>query len=122
MADNKTNVMRVLDQKKIAYKAHSYPHGEDAVDGVTVYGDFSGEHADIVALNIRDIDSGAVSDALFEDYGVATRPGAHCAPRLHEALGTKAQGAVRFSFSWFTTEQEIDAAVAAVKSIAGEKE
>ena len=36
MADNKTNVMRVLDQKKIAYKAHSYPHGEDAVDGVTV--------------------------------------------------------------------------------------
>ena len=36
MADNKTNVMRVLDQKRIAYKAHSYPHGEDAVDGVTV--------------------------------------------------------------------------------------
>jgi len=36
MADNKTNVMRVLDQKKIAYTAHSYPHGDDAVDGVTV--------------------------------------------------------------------------------------
>ena len=36
MADNKTNVMRVLDQKKIAYKAHSYPHGEDAVDDIDV--------------------------------------------------------------------------------------
>ena len=36
MAELKTNVMRVLDQKKIAYTAHSYPHGEDAVDGVTV--------------------------------------------------------------------------------------
>ena len=36
MADQKTNVMRALDQKKIPYTAHSYPHGEDAVDGVTV--------------------------------------------------------------------------------------
>ncbi len=36
MAELKTNVMRVLDQKKIAYTSHSYPHGEDAVDGMTV--------------------------------------------------------------------------------------
>ena len=36
MADAKTNVMRVLEQKKIPYTAHSYPHGEEAVDGVTV--------------------------------------------------------------------------------------
>ena len=36
MADGKTNVMRVLDQKKIHYIAHAYPHGEEAVDGVTV--------------------------------------------------------------------------------------
>ena len=38
MAENKTNVMRVLDQKKIRYQAHSYPHGDDAVDGITVAG------------------------------------------------------------------------------------
>ena len=36
MAEQKTNVMRVLDQKKIAYTAHSYPHGDEAVDGLTV--------------------------------------------------------------------------------------
>jgi ybaK/ebsC protein len=36
MAEQKTNVMRVLEQKKIAYTPHSYPHGEEAVDGVTV--------------------------------------------------------------------------------------
>jgi len=36
MADNKTNVMRRLDQKKIKYSAHEYPHGDEAVDGVTV--------------------------------------------------------------------------------------
>ncbi len=36
MADSKTNVMRTLEQKKIPYTAHSYPHGDEAVDGVTV--------------------------------------------------------------------------------------
>lgn len=36
MADGKTNVMRILEQKKIPYLAHSYPHGDEAVDGVTV--------------------------------------------------------------------------------------
>lgn len=92
--------------------------GASAIEGVTVYGDFSGDHAAIVALNIRDCDSGEVSDILSQDYGIATRPGAHCAPRLHEALGTKAQGAVRFSFSWFTTEEEIDAALNALREIA----
>ena len=51
------------------------------------------------ALNICDWDSAEVSDVLYADYGIATRPGAHCAPRLHEALGTVRQGAVRFSFT-----------------------
>ena len=36
MTEQKTNVMRVLDQKKIPYAAHAYPHGDEAVDGVTV--------------------------------------------------------------------------------------
>ena len=36
MAEQKTNVMRVLSQKKIPYQAHEYPHGDSAVDGVTV--------------------------------------------------------------------------------------
>ncbi len=36
MAEQKTNVMRMLDQKKIPYTAHSYPHGDEAVDGLTV--------------------------------------------------------------------------------------
>jgi selenocysteine lyase/cysteine desulfurase len=92
------------------------------VPGVTVYGDFSLAHAAIVALNIGDRDSGEVSDILSERYGIAVRSGAHCAPRMHEALGTKDQGAVRFSFSWFTTEQEIDTAIQAVQEIAREAE
>ena len=89
------------------------------IPGVTVYGDFSSDdRAAIVTLNIKDYDSSVVSDVLAVDYDIATRPGAHCAPLMHRALGTEEQGAVRFSFSWFTTEQEVDAAVAAVREIA----
>ena len=93
--------------------------GVKDIPGVTVYGDFSQpQRAAIVALNLENEDSGQVADALMEDYGIAVRSGAHCAPRMHQALGTQNQGAVRFSFSWFTTETEIDAAVAALAQLA----
>ena len=59
-----------------------------------------------------------MADELSEEYGIAVRPGGHCAPRLHEALGTVEQGMVRFSFSWFNTEEEVDAAIEAVRRIA----
>ena len=94
--------------------------GVKEVPGITVYGDFSRQRMAIVTLNIGDYESGAVSDALSEEYSIATRPGAHCAPRMHQALGTVQQGAVRFSFSWFNTEQEIDAAIQAVRELAAE--
>ena len=94
--------------------------GVKEVPGITVYGDFSRQRMAIVTLNIGNYESGAVSDALSEEYGIATRPGAHCAPRMHQALGTVQQGAVRFSFSWFNTEQEIDAAIQAVRELAAE--
>ena len=95
--------------------------GVKDIDGVTVYGDFSApERAAIVSLNLRGEDSGSVADALAEYYDIAVRPGAHCAPRMHRALGTEQTGAVRFSFSWYNTEAEIDAAIQAVKELAAE--
>ena len=47
MAEQKTNVMRVLDQKKIRYLAHEYPHGDAPVDGETV-ASLIGKDADCV--------------------------------------------------------------------------
>jgi len=91
--------------------------------GVTVYGDFDAPvRAPIVTLNIGTLDSAQVSDELAERFGIATRPGAHCAPRLHRALGTEDQGAVRFSWSYFNTEAETDQAAEAVRILAGEAE
>lgn len=97
--------------------------GVKEIPGVKIYGDFhTMERCPIVALNIRDYDSSEVSDALLVDYEISTRPGAHCAPLMHEALGTVEQGAVRFSFSHYNTEEEVDTAIRAVKELAEEEE
>ena len=92
------------------------------IPGITVYGDFSSyDRCPIVTLNVHDYDSGLVSDVLAREYGIATRPGAHCAPLMHQALGTMEQGAVRFSFSHYNTHEEIELAVSALKKLAQEE-
>ena len=92
------------------------------IPGITVYGDFSTKkRCAIVSLNVRNYDSGEVSDALWAEYGIATRPGAHCAPLMHKALGTAEQGAVRFSFSHYNTKEEIKIAVSALRELAQEE-
>ena len=86
------------------------------IPDIRIYGDFStSERAAIVALNLGDGDSGAVSDYLAQEHGIYTRSGGHCAPLMHQALGTMDQGAVRFSFSHFNTFQDVDAAAEALR-------
>lgn len=111
-----TGTAVILEKEKRL--ADLFYKGVREIPGVTVYGDFSAVKAPVVALNIRDFDSSSVADELSEDYGIAVRPGGHCAPRMHLALGTAEQGAVRFSFSWFNTEAEVETAVDAVRRIA----
>ena len=92
------------------------------IPGIKIYGDFSSKNrCAIVSLNVRDYDSGEISDALSREYGIATRPGAHCAPLMHKALGTTEQGAVRFSFSHYNTMEEINIAVSALRELAQEE-
>ena len=92
-----------------------------SVPDIHIYGDPEAElHAPIIALNIGDYDSAQVADELMETYGIATRAGAHCAPLMHQALGTQKQGAVRFSFSQFNTRKELDAGIQALRELAEE--
>lgn len=85
---------------------------------IHIYGDFdTKERAAILSLNIEGYDSGTVSDLLSQEYDIATRPGAHCAPRMHQALGTTETGAVRFSFSSFNTMEEVETAIQALKEL-----
>ena len=91
------------------------------VPGITVYGDMElPARAPIVSLNIGQEDSAQVADLLWEEYGICVRAGAHCAPLMHKALGTEEQGTVRFSFSHFNTEQEVQQAADAVCTLARE--
>lgn len=110
--------MDVIQQKEQALMQRFYD-GVKAIPGIKIYGDFKAEaRCPIVSLNLGDYDSAQVSDELFVNYGIATRPGGHCAPLMHKSLGTQEQGAVRFSFSHYNTEVEIDAAVAALQELA----
>ena len=90
------------------------------IPGIRFYGDFYEKNrAPIVALNLGDRDSGEVSDRLAEEYGIFLRSGGHCAPLMHQALGTRRQGILRFTFSHFNKEEEILEAAGALREIAG---
>ncbi len=96
-------------------------NGVKDIPNIKVYGDFSGaQRCAVVSLNIGDYDSSEVSDELLMTYGISTRAGGHCAPLMHEALGTAEQGAVRFSFSHYNTDEEVETAIRAVKELAVE--
>ena len=61
-----------------------------------------------------------LSQAAFEldaEYGIQTRVGLHCAPSAHSTLCTYPTGTIRFSFGWFNTEADVDAALSALEEI-----
>lgn len=90
---------------------------------MTLYGNlYAAVRAPIVTCNIGNMDAAEVSDILWEEYEICVRSGAHCAPLMHRHFGTEQQGAVRFSFSYWNTENEIDRAVQAIREIAADYE
>ena len=115
----KTGIDEIREKEQSLMKR--FVDGVRDIPGVKLYGDFDAEiRCPVVALNIGNADSSEISDILSMDYDIATRPGAHCAPEMHESLGTVDQGAVRFSMSYFNTGEEIDAAIRAVREISEE--
>jgi selenocysteine lyase/cysteine desulfurase len=76
-------------------------------------------HIGVVSFNIVGFEAVNTGTLLDGEYNIACRTGLHCAPLVHEQLGThKIHGAVRISFGPFNTETHVQAAVAAVKEIA----
>lgn len=102
--------------EKVAKLAEAFEEGARAIEGVRVLGGYGGiERTGVVAIDVEGVDSALLGDALARDYGICTRAGAHCAPLMHRALGTEEKGAVRFSFSYFNTEEEIEQGVYALQ-------
>ena len=99
--------------------ARRFANGISDISDLKLYGDIDAPlRTPIISLNIGNMSSASVSDILWEDYEICVRAGAHCAPLMHKTFGTEKQGAVRFSFSCFNTEAEIDTAIQAMHEIA----
>ena len=110
--------MERLAAHKAALTGRLY-EGLAGIGGVTVYGPVAGEQrGPLVAFNVASLPSSEVAAKLDHDYDIASRAGIHCAPGAHRAMGTIGRGAVRFSIGPFNTEEDIDAALAAVTAIA----
>lgn len=96
-----------------------FVNGISDISDLKLYGDIDAPlRTPIISLNIGNMSSASVSNILWEDYEICVRAGAHCAPLMHKTFGTEKQGAVRFSFSCFNTEAEIDTAIQAMHEIA----
>ncbi|MCJ7691069.1 MAG: aminotransferase class V-fold PLP-dependent enzyme [Clostridiaceae bacterium] len=84
---------------------------------VTIYGTNNLENrCSVVSLNIEGFESSEVGYRLNES-GIAVRTGYHCAPLIHDIIGTKNMGTVRISPGYFNTFDDIYAVVAALKNI-----
>ena len=90
------------------------------IEGVITYCANNTENQNpVMCFNVKGFEAGDVGTMLDVDYNIATRTGLHCAPKVHEVIGTvEIHGTVRMSIGAFNTEKHIDAAIEAVKEIA----
>ena len=115
---NKIGMNKIREKEELLM--WRFYNGVKNLPHIRIYGDFSKEErCPIVTLNIGDYDSGDIAEELL-NFGISTRAGGHCAPLIHEALGTVNQGAVRFSFGYFNTEKEVDEVIEVIKNIINE--
>lgn len=94
--------------------------GLAGIDGVRLYcADMDRDHLPVFVFNIDGLPAGQAGELLDVEHDVITRTGLHCAPRVHEGIGTfEADGTVRFSPGVFTTDDDVERAIAAVADIA----
>ncbi len=86
---------------------------------VEVYGTLDAvRQVGVVSFNLQDADPADVDLRLNEDFGISARVGLQCAPAAHKTIGTFPRGTVRFSLGPFTTADDIDYAVGAVRAVA----
>lgn len=90
------------------------------IEGVTTYcADMTRPHLPVLSFNVDGLPAEQVGTMLDVEHDVITRTGLHCAPKVHEGIGTlPIDGTVRFAPGWFTTDEGVERALAAVAEIA----
>jgi cysteine desulfurase family protein len=94
--------------------------GLSGIDGVRLYcADLDHDHLPVFVFNIDGLPADQTGTFLDVEHEVITRTGLHCAPQVHEGIGTfEIDGTVRFSPGVFTTDEEVERAIAAVSATA----
>jgi cysteine desulfurase family protein len=86
--------------------------------GVMLYGPANrGECVGTLSFNVEGVTSNEVAHMLDSAYGIAVRPGLHCAPAAHRTIGSFPEGTVRVSVGTYNTEDDILAVIKAVDQI-----
>jgi cysteine desulfurase/selenocysteine lyase len=134
LAGLEAGVRRVLERGVEAIRAHEVALAQALIDGlraipsagsgqrsgVTVYGGLDAElQTATVSFNIAGMAPSEVGLRLDDEYGIMCRVGLHCAPTAHKTVGTFPDGTVRFGLGTFNTLEEVNAAVNAIRSLAG---
>jgi cysteine desulfurase family protein len=89
------------------------------IPGVIVYGGIDAElQTSTVSFNVAGMEPSEVGLRLDDEYGIMCRVGLHCAPAAHKTLGTFPAGTVRFGLGAFSTAEQVDAALEAVRRFA----
>jgi selenocysteine lyase/cysteine desulfurase len=86
-------------------------------DGLEIQGAFDANRLATVSFRLANMAPDMVASLLDSDFGIAVRPGLHCAASAHKALGTTDTGTVRVSFGIFNTPDEVDALCKALEQI-----
>jgi cysteine desulfurase family protein len=94
--------------------------GLSAMPAIKLYGPApSPARGPVVSFSVEGYDPQEFAAALDSARGIQCRAGLHCAPKMHEALGTLERGGlVRMSVGWATTVEEIDATLETVEAVA----
>jgi cysteine desulfurase family protein len=86
-------------------------------EDVILYGTLDDRQGAVVSLNVKDMDSSEISYILSDEFDIYTRPGFHCAPLAHKTMGTEELGAIRFSFGYYNTLEEVEKTVEVLLNI-----
>jgi cysteine desulfurase/selenocysteine lyase len=83
--------------------------GLSRLPGVRSYGPSdAGKRIGIVPMTLGSMSPPEAAEVLDTRYGIATRAGLHCSPAAHRTVGTQETGALRVSFSWLNTTQDVE--------------
>ena len=89
------------------------------INGVTVYGGLdAGRQTATISFNVSGLAPSDVGLWLDEQHAILCRVGLHCAPAAHKSIGTFPSGAVRFGLGVYSTTEEVDLTLKAVRQLA----